>query len=420
VRPEIDALSDEPEGAAARYRKLLLAAYADVIHSLVPEAASISIHDATGETLSLTSDFLSPDEHALVAQLLQSPGDHDSGGDDPLYAEADLGALRAGLRVRTLDGRLAGAVLIGLDLQSSAAIGPEPLERRLASVLTCLAEALDPSGRHASRREQEVTDGPVTPVRQPALMASEIRQALENERFELFLQPIRSLQGDLDLPRFEVLLRLRDRRGQLLGPSDFLPVAEQHQLMPAIDRWVVRSLLSWLMHNRRRWRVPSTFAVNLSADSLDDPNFLDYLERCIDKSSVPPEALCFEFNTAAAARRSERFAEAGRSLARIGCQVALDDFGAEPRGSEQLRHLPAHCVKIDHALVAAAQTDEAAQTTISGIVRAAADLGMTTIVEAVESDEELTLSRALGIEFAQGFLLGKPEALESFDFAAAR
>jgi EAL domain-containing protein (putative c-di-GMP-specific phosphodiesterase class I) len=175
------------------------------------------------------------------------------------------------------------------------------------------------------------------------------------------------------------------------------------------------------MTHRKRWfRIPSVFAINLSGASLMQPGFVEYLESCIVQSSVPPQALCFEISVESALRCGRELAAAARQLEGLGCTVAIDNFGRGDLAYGYLRGCPAQYLKIDRSLVGAAHRDRIAGAVVSGIVRMAEALGAKTVAEAIESAVELATMRALGVDFAQGFLLGQPAALHGIDFAAAR
>jgi Amt family ammonium transporter len=205
--------------------------------------------------------------------------------------------------------------------------------------------------------------------------------------------------------------------GSLHEPGAFLRTAADRHLMPAIDRWVVRSLLVWLVNNRKLWsRVPAVFCINLASQSMTDANFISYVESCVIKSGLPPQALCFEITEQFASSGNISVAESMKRLEALGCEVALDDFGGHAPSYGYLRTVPAHYFKIDSALVGAAPTDRVARAMISAIVRMAGDLGVQTVAESVELDEELQAVRSLGVDFAQGFLLGKPSSLAGYDF----
>jgi EAL domain-containing protein (putative c-di-GMP-specific phosphodiesterase class I) len=231
------------------------------------------------------------------------------------------------------------------------------------------------------------------------------------------LQPIRSLHEDEGLAHYEVLLRLRTEEGDLLEPGAFMRTATDRHMMPAIDRWVLRTLLVWLVQNRKLWtRVPVVFSINVAPQSMTDANFVSYVESCVIKSGVPPQALCFEIKERFASSGNISVAESMNRLEALGCEVALDDFGGHAPSYGYLRTVPAHYFKIDSALVEAAPTDRVARAMISAIVRMAGDLGIQTVAESVELDTELQAVRSLGVDYAQGYLLGRPKSIVDFDF----
>jgi EAL domain-containing protein (putative c-di-GMP-specific phosphodiesterase class I) len=381
-----------------------LEALAQVIRALAPEVSGVSFHDFAADTLWLSEDFLLPEDHQLVEDSLSS----DSGGNlDVSYAPREDGNYSLAIPVRDSQGAINGAVRLSIDGSVKDTRTDETLEQKLAPVFVCLSA------------EFERRQGFPLLISEDTVEGAQIENALHAERFELFLQPICSLHDNVGLAHYEVLLRLRTANGSLVQPKEFLARAAQQRLMPNIDRWVVRTLLVWLTNNRRLWaRVPSVFSINLSSQSMTDDGFVSYVESCVLKSGLPPQALCFDITERFAASGSISVAESMKRLEALGCEVALDDFGANPPSYGYLRSVPAHYFKIDSSLVEAAPTDRVARAMISAIVRMAGDLGVQTVAEAVESDVELQAVRSLGVDFAQGYLLGKPESLSGYDFTA--
>jgi EAL domain-containing protein (putative c-di-GMP-specific phosphodiesterase class I) len=380
-----------------------LEALAQVIRALAPEVCAVSFHDFAADTLWLSEDFLLPEDHQLVEDSLSS----DTAGNlDVTYGEREDGHYSMAIPVRDPSGAINGAVRLSIDAQIVDTRTSEPLEERLAPVFVCLAAEFD-------RR----VAFPLL-LREDSLEEVAIEHALHAERFELFLQPICSLHDDIRMAHYEVLLRLRTADGSLVQPKEFLVRAAQQRLMPSIDRWVVRTLLVWLTNNRKLWaRVPAVFSINLSAQSMVDDNFISYVESCVIKSGLPPQALCFDITERFASSGSISVAESMKRLEALGCEVALDDFGATSPAYGYLRSVPAHYFKIDSSLVGAAPTDRVARAMISAIVRMAEDLGVQTVAESVELDVQLQAVRSLGVDYAQGYLLGKPIALSGYDFA---
>jgi EAL domain-containing protein (putative c-di-GMP-specific phosphodiesterase class I) len=397
--PVINKLTESAEAASSK----TLDAFAQVIRALAPEVCSVSFHDFAADTLLLSEDFLLPEDHQLVEECLVSDA---TGMHAIQYGTREGSRYSVAIPVRDSRGEVNGAVRLSIDSQITEPRMTEPLEQRLAPVMVCLAAEFERRG----------TLPQLPPADHPQL--NEIEQALNAERFELFLQPIRSLHADPGMAHHEVLLRLRTRDGVLLEPGAFLGPAAHRNLMPAIDRWVLRALLVWLVNNRKLWaRVPGVFCVNLSSQSMTDANFVSYVESCVEKSGLPPQMLCFEITERFAASGNISIAESMKRLEALGCEVALDDFGANAPSYGYLRTVPAHFFKIDGSLVVAAPTDRVARAVISSIVRMASDLGVQTVAESVESDVELAAVRALGVDYAQGFLMGRPQSLAGYDFS---
>jgi EAL domain-containing protein (putative c-di-GMP-specific phosphodiesterase class I) len=379
-----------------------LEALAQVIKALAPEVSGVSFHDFAADTLWLSEDFLLPEDHQLVEDSLSSDP---RGNLDVSYAPREDGNYSLAIPVRDSQGAINGAVRLSIDASITDTRTDETLEQRLAPVFVCLSAEFERRQGFPLLISEDTQEG------------AQIENALHAERFELFLQPICSLHDNVGLAHYEVLLRLRTANGSLIEPKEFLARAAQQRLMPNIDRWVVRTLLLWLSNNRKVWaRVPSVFSVNLSAQSMTDDDFVSYVETCVTQSGLPPQALCFDTERFAASG-SLTMAESLKRLESLGCEVALDDFGANPPAYGYLRSVPAHYFKIDSSLVEAAPTDRVARAMISAIVRMAGDLGVQTVAESVESDVELQAVRSLGVDFAQGYLLGKPKSLTGYDFA---
>jgi len=380
-----------------------LDAFAEVIRALAPEVCSVSFHDVAADTLLLSEDFLLPEDHQLVEECLS-----DTTGVHTQYGTREGSRYSIAIPVRDSCGEVNGAVRLSIDSEIIDPRTAEPLEHRLAPVMLCLGAEFE--------RRAAVPILPPTDERE----LGQIEHALNAERFELFVQPICPLHANRGLAHYEVLLRLRTTEGALLEPWRFMGAAQNRNLMPAIDRWVLRTLLVWLVNNHKLWtREPSVFCINLSPQSMTDAHFVSYVESCVAKSGVPPQALCFEVTERFASSGNISVAESMRRLEALGCEVALDDFGANAPSYGYLRAIPAHYFKIDGSLVVAAPTDRVARAVISSIVRMATDLGVHTVAESVESDVELQAVRALGVDYAQGYLMGKPQSLAGYEFPSA-
>jgi diguanylate cyclase (GGDEF)-like protein/PAS domain S-box-containing protein len=237
-----------------------------------------------------------------------------------------------------------------------------------------------------------------------------IRDALAEDRFVLHAQPIVDLATGL-ATQHELLLRMRAADGELIGPSDFLPVAERFDLMPAIDRWVAANAIRMVGAERRRGRE-LTVEVNISGGSTGDPELLALIERELRAADVDPAQIIFEITETIAVSNIPRAQHFAGRLAELGCRFALDDFGAGFGSFYYLKHLPFDYLKIDGEFVRHSAVDKTDQLVIQAVVDIARGLGKHTIAEHVGDAETAALLRRMGVEYAQGFHLGAPAPLE--------
>ena len=236
-----------------------------------------------------------------------------------------------------------------------------------------------------------------------------IREALERDSFELHLQPIIDLSTGL-VSHGELLLRMRDRQGQLIAPGEFLPTAERVGLIHQIDRWVVKRAIE-LIASRPAEALPPV-SVNLSGDTVvGDAQMLALIERELARHAADPSRLIFEVTETVAIANMLDALSFTRALIGMGCSLALDDFGTGFASFKYLKHLPVRFVKLDGEFIQnlpRSPIDEHVVRTIVGLARS---LGIKTVAEAVTDDETIDLLRAHEVDFAQGFHLGPPEPL---------
>jgi EAL domain-containing protein (putative c-di-GMP-specific phosphodiesterase class I) len=239
-------------------------------------------------------------------------------------------------------------------------------------------------------------------------------QAMAEERFHLYAQPIVPLAPELTArPRCEILLRLLDENGNVRPASSFLPQAERYNLMPAIDRWVIRrtvELMGRWHQDHPRCELPLC-SINLSAHSLDDQSLIPGLREHLSQQRLPPEALCFEIAEAAALAN---FAQTVRFISEIratGCGVALDDFGNGVHAFAYLKALSVDFIKIGGHYVRGVVDDPVYGTIVQAVNEVGRLMGIATIAEEVESEPVLNRLRSLGVGYAQGHALAVPEPL---------
>jgi diguanylate cyclase (GGDEF)-like protein/PAS domain S-box-containing protein len=239
--------------------------------------------------------------------------------------------------------------------------------------------------------------------------ASEITRALAEDRFELLAQPIESLHGD-GPTQYELLLRMRDAHGDHIPPGTFLYVAERVGLIGEIDRWVVTRAIDMLAEQHAAGH-DLRFEVNLSGRSIGDPELLELIEQRLVETGIQPDRLIFEITETAAVANIARAGEFARRLSELGCRFALDDFGAGFGSFYYLKHLPFDYLKIDGEFVRNCATNPTDRTLISAVVQIARGMGKHTIAEFVGDQESVDILTDLGVDYGQGYFLGRPEPL---------
>lgn len=245
------------------------------------------------------------------------------------------------------------------------------------------------------------------------LVIGKLRDALDNDSFRLDAQPILPLRANYGRPRFELLIRMLGDRGEIIPPSKFLSAAERYQLMPTVDRWVVRRACQLLgEHSASVGEDIARFAINLSGQSLQDESFLGFVIDQIKSSGLPPGVLCFELTETATIGNLAKAQHFMRSLQDLGCQFALDDFGTGVSSLAYLKDLSVNYLKIDGSFVRDAITNSRSESMIKAIAQLAKVMCMETIAEYVETDALRARMADLGVDYGQGFAMGKAQPLE--------
>ena len=235
--------------------------------------------------------------------------------------------------------------------------------------------------------------------------SEQIHAALAQDRFVLHGQPIVKL-ASMQVEQSELLIRmLKDRGGdELIPPLDFLPSAERFDLIQAVDEWVVSQAVALAAAGH-------TVEVNLSAKTMSDPEQVNRIERAIVESGAMPRNLIFEITETAVADNLEAARDFALRLRKLGCAFALDDFGVGHGTFTYLRHLAVDYLKIDIQFVRDLLSDDVGRQVVQAIIGVAKQFGIETIAEGVEDEATLHELRLLGVDYAQGYWIGRPVPL---------
>jgi diguanylate cyclase (GGDEF)-like protein/PAS domain S-box-containing protein len=240
--------------------------------------------------------------------------------------------------------------------------------------------------------------------------ADRIREALADDRFVLYAQEIRSLTGD-PVPRFELLLRMVSESGEVILPGNFLHVAERFDVIQEIDCWVVRRAAGILAEHQAAGRELA-LCVNLSAKSITDPNVPSLIERALEDAGADGGGLCIELTETAAIVHVDRAKRFSSAVAALGCELSLDDFGAGFASFYYLKHLTFDVLKIDGEFVRDLPTSHMNQLLVKSVVDIARGLGKRTVAEFVGDEGTVEMLRSMGVDFAQGYYVAKPQPLD--------
>ncbi|MDH1074474.1 EAL domain-containing protein [Pseudomonas nitroreducens] len=239
-----------------------------------------------------------------------------------------------------------------------------------------------------------------------------IRLGLEEERFCLYAQSIfpvddRVMEG----AHVELLLRLNDECGRLVAPINFIPAAERYGLMPDIDRWVVENAFRTLAERIADggYEPIHTCAINLSGATIGDDTFLDFLREMQPRYGIEPSSVCFEITETSAIANLVNATRFIQELKALGYRFSLDDFCAGMSSFVYLKHLPVDYLKIDGSFIKDMLEDPIDRAMVQVINQIGHVMGKRTVAEFVETQEILEVLREIGIDYAQGYGLARPQ-----------
>jgi diguanylate cyclase (GGDEF)-like protein/PAS domain S-box-containing protein len=238
-----------------------------------------------------------------------------------------------------------------------------------------------------------------------------LQNALKENRFHLYQQVIVPAHEEEGGPAMEMLVRLQDEAGNELAPADFLRAAERYRLMGLIDRWVVQTTLAAL--GRGAIAVPESrsVAINISGQTLGDTQFLEFVVECFDSTGAAPGQVCFEITESAVIANLEHARRFVGVLHGMGCQFALDDFGSGVGSFSNLKTLPLDYLKIDGSFMRNLARDSVNQAMVGAMIKLARTLNFRVIAEQVEDTAAVEAARKIGVDFLQGYAIGRPQPL---------
>jgi EAL domain-containing protein (putative c-di-GMP-specific phosphodiesterase class I) len=286
------------------------------------------------------------------------------------------------------------------------------------------APAARPAAKAIARPATPATAAPRISVNEPKLviptaatppqtMDDRIRTALRLGTFDLYAQKITAMRETTQSPRFEVLLRMRDA-GKLHGPPTFFAAAESSRLLPELDCWVIGELLKTLRKRAVTVRASCLeFSINVAGQSLAMPQFGEFIVAEVCRTAIPAGLLVFEISERTALEHEDDMENLSARLRDVGCRVALDNCRSGLGTLDPLNKWPVSRVKIDGSLIRSLGSSVRAESQVRAVAQLAADRGIETVAECVESQRVQDKLLEMGIDFAQGFHLAKPQPLQT-------
>jgi len=247
-------------------------------------------------------------------------------------------------------------------------------------------------------------------------MVSRITRALKENRLKLYSQSIIPLKNPQEPPHCEILLRMLDDQGNILAPDQFMPAAEKYSLMPSIDRWVIENIFAIKARIGQKQNsdigIYHLCSINLSGTSLGEDTLLEYICDKARQYQIDPQSICFEITETSAIANLPVATTFIKELRSMGYRFALDDFGSGLSSFAYLKNLPVDYLKIDGSFVKDIASDLIDYTMVEAINQIGHVMGIKTIAEFVENDAIMAKLHEIGVDFAQGFGIDKPQPIE--------
>ncbi|WP_216700281.1 bifunctional diguanylate cyclase/phosphodiesterase [[Leptolyngbya] sp. PCC 7376] len=304
----------------------------------------------------------------------------------------------------------------GHEYTLSVSLGLVPINNGFGGDATEMIMVADAACTVAKKRGRsrihvyESNDQEFAKYRSEAQWIQKIKTALERDGFSLYVQSILPLCEEASgYRRCEILIRMLGDDGEVISPGLFLPAAERYHLMTQIDYWVIENTLKYLAeHESPEMKKGDCYSINLSGMSINDDSLVDFLQTQFERYPVPTEHICFEVTETVAISNLSRANEVIQSIRAMGCQIALDDFGAGMSSFNYLKYLPVDYLKIDGSFIKDIVDDPIDHAMVETINRIGHVMGIKTVAEYVSNEAILQKIKHIGIDYAQGYCISRP------------
>ena len=313
-------------------------------------------------------------------------------------------------------GLLIGPTEDAIDVSISCGVAslvamPQGLGRAMAA-----AEIACKTAKSRGRNRVELYamgDGSMMRHHEDAMAVGQLRAALRNNQMILYAQRITPLQNPALPGGYELLLRVRGADGEMIAPGPMLQAALRYQLLPSVDRWVIKNALQMLTPYRSMLRSRGiSISINMTGQTIDDETCIQSFMEQLKEANLPAECIMIEITEQAAVKNLARANEMMQRLRTQGCRFALDDFGTGANSLTYVKTLQIARVKIDGSFVRDVLTNKNSAATVRAVVELAKSLSLDTVAEYVESDAIAAEVRRLGVDYAQGYAFGRPQPLD--------
>ncbi len=300
-----------------------------------------------------------------------------------------------------------------------ASMGMVPIERECCSLVDIIsaADAACYEAKEKGRNCIHITsrnDHKMQERRGEMQWLAKLTEALENEHFRLYVQPIIPLHhSNESIKHYEVLIRLEDKDGRIISPMAFIPPAERYGVMNRIDRWVIEAVFKEYVHLQEHSSQLYRFSINLSGTSLNDETMGAYIEGLFHTYNVPYQSICFEVTETAAVSNLNTALKFINRMRSLGCRFSLDDFGSGLSSFSYLQNFPVDYLKVDGAFVCDIDENLINRAMVQSINEISHVMGMKTICEFVENEHVEKVLLSLGVDYAQGYYYAEPEPISS-------